>query len=423
MKNYSTHTKGLIILAFSLLLGHVASAQYEWHYVGDYSGIYSMYDADNFCIKDGAFAKVSQDGGATFSNLGLPASPLLAVHYISANELMALSSAGGSLELFHSTDGGLNFTSKGNVLDPSILLGLSNRDFYFLNADVGFIFQQVSYDGDLIDVLFKTIDGGQNWAVVEDTTAFDVSVNMYFDEEGNIFAAGNISGQGLYVSQDTGKSFTKLAGSIPVYSSGLNLAYDGQQTFFVNDVPGSGNSCCYISTDGGATFSPWASSASGGDDLAFNGPNQVLVFGGSDTTALSVDNGQTFNTVRFGADKPSGSFYFIHASDNGKAFYLNDGNAKLWVYEGSSIGVSENILHEEIAVFPNPATESISLEIPQHVEILDVNVLDLSGQVLLNQTLVGTSQQLDISTLPVGVYILTVYAQDINFAPVRFIKQ
>ena len=162
---------------------------------------------------------------------------------------------------------------------------------------------------------------------------------MYFDKNGNIFAAANIQGQGLYLSQDTGQSFTLLSGNIPNITAGINLAFDGQQTFMVNDVIGSGNSCCYISTDGGASFVPWAGSSSGGTDLAFNGPSSVLVYGTSDTTALSTDTGNSFNTVRFGTELPSGSFYFIGSADDGQGFHLHDGNAKLWFYSPNNIGL------------------------------------------------------------------------------------
>lgn len=427
MKNlnlpFANSAKLLFILAIGFLNSLQLQAQYSWHYLGNYDGVYSLYDADHFCIKDGAFAKVSQDGGASFTNLGVPAAGLLAVHYISASELMALTSAGGSLELFYSSDGGVSFTSKGNVLDPNILLGLSNRDLFFLNANVGFVFQQVSYDGDLIDVLLKTKDGGQSWNVVGDTTAFDVSVNMHFDHDGNIFAAGKLSGLGFYVSQDTGKTFTQLAGNVPVINSGTHMAFDGNQTYFVNDVPGTGNSCCYISTDGGATFTPWTASASGGSDLAFISPNNVLVFGGSDTTALSVDNGQSFNTVRFGSDKPVGSTYFIHASDNGQAFYLNDGSAQLWVYEASSIGTVENDVLIKVALFPNPAEEYLRIELPIEAPTpFEVRVMNLSGQALLRDEMEFPNSELDISSLPAGSYLLSIALEGQSPAVLHFVK-
>jgi len=148
-------------LLISFLLSPQAEAQYQWQYLGNYDGFYSLYDANHYCIKDGFFAQYTQDGGANFSNLGLPSSGLLAVHYLSSNEMMALTSAGELLELHHSTDGGATFSSKGNVLDPSIL-GLTNREFFFLDANIGFIFTQAMVDNDLVNILLKTGDGGSN---------------------------------------------------------------------------------------------------------------------------------------------------------------------------------------------------------------------------------------------------------------------
>lgn len=383
-------------------------AQHQWQYLGDYDGFYRLYDANHFCIANGRSAQYTQDGGATFTNLGLsiPASGLLAVDYVSPNELMALSSAGGSLELHYSNDGGASFSSKGTVLAPS-LLGLNNREFYFLDANVGFIFQQVMYNNNLLNLLLKTKDGGANWSIVEDTGSFDLSNNLYFDKSGNIFAAASIQGiTGLFLSQDTGKSFTSLSGSIPNITDGINLAYDGQQSFMVNNVIGSNHSCCYISRDGGANFSAWAASSGGGTGLAFNAPSNVVVLGGSDTTALSTDNGNSFSTLRFGAEKPSGSFYFIGAGADGHSFHIHDGNAKLWVYSPQKLSLNEDRTENAFSLFPNPASDYLELHSKSESRITGlVKIYDSKGQ-LHREIEPSTAERILISSLEPGCYWL-----------------
>lgn len=425
MKNYahSIISKITGFLIINVLLSFGAAAQYSWQYVGDYDGFYSLYDANHFCIKDGFTAQFTQDGGTNFTTLDLATNQILAVQYLSTSEIMALTSAGGSLELFKSTDGGTNFTSQGLVLDPAFL-GLNNREFFFIDANTGFIFNQVMYDGDLINVLFKTSNGGQNWSVVQDTTAFDVSDYMYFDKQGNIFAVGKMPTTGLYVSNDFGTTFTALGGSLPNYTSGVKLAYDGNQTYMANGIIGSSNSCCYISTDGGATFSTWSASSSGGTSLAFNSPSHVLVFGTSDTTALSTDNGASFNTVRFGVEKPSGSFYFIGSGDNDQSFYVHDGNAKLWVYDGSSVNLNELDDVVELNVFPNPTTSFIRIELPEsNQQQFSLMIHDLQGKRVIEEELTSVDPIIQVENLKQGVYIIQVFCNEFAYPPARFVKQ
>lgn len=410
-----------LLLGFFLLLTLQISAQATWQYIDNYDGFYGLYDANHFCIKDGFTAEYTNDGGASFNTLGLPANQLLALQYLSTSEIMALTSAGGSLELFRSTDGGANFNSQGTILDPAFL-GLNNREFFFLNANTGFVFNQVMFDGDLFELLLKTSDGGQNWSIVEDTTAFDVAIQMFFDRDGNIFGAAKMQGFGLYVSQDTGKTFTKLSGTIPNITSGLNFAYDGAQTFMINDVIGSGNSCCYISTDNGLSFSAWTASSSGGQALAFNRPSNVLVFGGSDTTSLSTDNGATFNTIRFGNDKPSGSIYFIGSGDDGQSFYLYDGNAKLWVYNSNSVRLNEEAF-QSFSIYPNPAKNFLQVETPQGEKLgSTIQVFEPSGRLVLKEKITSQEQMINITNLKPGSYIMKLKHNQHTYLSQHFIK-
>jgi hypothetical protein len=408
-KNSSSRQRSASLIFTFIFLSSLSpflNAQATWQYQGDYSAIYSVYDAHHYCIKDGAFAKITSDGGATYTNLGLPASGLLAVQYLSPSELMALSSAGGQLELHHSNDGGLTFNSKGTVLDASIL-GLNNREFYFLNATTGFIYNQVMFDGNLMNLLLKTENGGQSWSILGDTTGFDQSNYMYFDKDGNIFGAGSMQGYGLYVSQDTGKTFQLLNGNIPNITSGVEFAYDGVQTFMVTGVVGSNNDCCYISTDGGNSFNSWTVGTGGGQSIAFTKPGNVLIFGTSDTTALSNDNGNSFSTLRFGADKPAGSVYFIHSFDNDQGFYLYDGNAKLWIYGLNNIGLSEQMLAQTFSFCPNPVEDFIQIERPYSSPgQLQLYIYNSSGQ-LIHTHQINTLHPVNLSHLQAGTYFLS----------------
>lgn len=60
-------------------------------------------------------------------------------------------------------------------------------------------------------------------------------------------------------------------------------------------------------------------------------------------------------------------------------------------------------------VFPNPANEVLNVTIPtMNANSLNVSILDISGRVLIQETVETNAFELNVSQLPVGMYILTV---------------
>jgi aminopeptidase N len=58
-----------------------------------------------------------------------------------------------------------------------------------------------------------------------------------------------------------------------------------------------------------------------------------------------------------------------------------------------------------VALFPNPATHSVSLRLGQHPDSAgEFTLYDLSGKVVLRQPVINTSNTIDISALPKGIY-------------------
>ncbi|MFN6038210.1 MAG: T9SS type A sorting domain-containing protein, partial [Bacteroidota bacterium] len=73
-------------------------------------------------------------------------------------------------------------------------------------------------------------------------------------------------------------------------------------------------------------------------------------------------------------------------------------------------------------VYPNPANNFISVA---HSEInqneIPLNILDAEGKTVLVSSIHQSSEQIDISTLPRGIYILRLMRYGV--ASLRFIKQ
>ena len=59
-----------------------------------------------------------------------------------------------------------------------------------------------------------------------------------------------------------------------------------------------------------------------------------------------------------------------------------------------------------LQIYPNPATSTITIKIPDEELTLSIQITDLLGQILSHQT-VSTNQPIDLSTLPNGLYLLS----------------
>ena len=82
----------------------------------------------------------------------------------------------------------------------------------------------------------------------------------------------------------------------------------------------------------------------------------------------------------------------------------------------------------EIVIYPNPVQNELNIQLPADISgELNLVIIDLLGHVVAEQSIQtgGGSNgiQLNISTIPTGVYLLTVYNQNIALATQKFIKQ
>jgi len=76
--------------------------------------------------------------------------------------------------------------------------------------------------------------------------------------------------------------------------------------------------------------------------------------------------------------------------------------------------------HAEISIYPNPATDVISLQMPNYKFPCEASVFDLSGRELMRVSL--ESSQLNVAELKPGMYMITVSGRDFQ-AHATFVKQ
>jgi Secretion system C-terminal sorting domain len=88
---------------------------------------------------------------------------------------------------------------------------------------------------------------------------------------------------------------------------------------------------------------------------------------------------------------------------------------------GLSDNVSQDVGQNTIEVYPNPATQMLNLH-SKSGEISRIDLYDIRGKILLSFEGAGVDQQLDISDLDNGVYILSVKTKE-GYSSVRVVKE
>jgi hypothetical protein len=69
------------------------------------------------------------------------------------------------------------------------------------------------------------------------------------------------------------------------------------------------------------------------------------------------------------------------------------------------VGVSERSLLDQVRIFPNPASNTVSIFSPLE-NIMSIKLMDLSGKLLYAGTLTPGVQKLDLSRFASGTYLV-----------------
>ena len=69
-------------------------------------------------------------------------------------------------------------------------------------------------------------------------------------------------------------------------------------------------------------------------------------------------------------------------------------------------GIQDNRYLDDINIYPNPATDKITIEILGAIKETILAIVDIEGQLLITQQINELKTQIDINTLPSGVYFV-----------------
>lgn len=84
----------------------------------------------------------------------------------------------------------------------------------------------------------------------------------------------------------------------------------------------------------------------------------------------------------------------------------------LEIVEGVNVGIEDQVLSPEFAVFPNPATTELYLSADQSLIGAQYSILSISGQVVLSGSM--DQRPVNVVELPVGVYVVRLLNQGVE---------
>jgi photosystem II stability/assembly factor-like uncharacterized protein len=254
--------------------------------------------------------------------------------------------------IMKTTDGGNLWSSRPSGTFYSLY------SVYFTDANTGY-----AVGGG--DIILKTIDGGTNWVILYQGSTSGVFFSICFPQENVGYAVGEninpmhgtilktINGGADWTSQESGTGNSLQS----VFFTDVNTGYA---------VGGFGDGIILKTTDGGTS---WVGLTSGTSKALY-----AVYFPKADTGYAVGENGTILKTIN-----------------------------------GGGVGIDETSADPtHFKIYPNPASELISIESPVIPGITRLTVSDLQGRVLKEMEITGLKSQIDIRDLPSGIYFLTV---------------
>ena len=285
----------------------------------------------------------------------------------------------------HTMDGGYILVGESGSSDGDISNSQGGTDFWVVKLDsIGDIEWERSLGGDAGDAgrsIMQAADGGY---VVVGEVGSNNSGHVTDNHGLNDYWVVRLSPDGELEWQKT------LGGSDSDWARSVCQAPDGGYV-----VPG-----LVYSTDGDAA------GCEGADILVVK-----LSADGENIEWKKIVGGSDFETVHSIVRTPDGGYILAGETySNDGDVSGNHGGRDAWVVKLAPESASSipNITGEALplAIFPNPATQEISFNIPAEEPLLSISITDLTGRKVCHKTLSITAG-LDVSFLKDGFYTLT----------------
>lgn len=386
--------KSILVIVVAFLVNH-ASAQ--WQTNGPSPGgvgieCLTIIGSDIFAGTELSGIYISSNNGSswTSASTGLPANTTVGSIAASGSNIFAGTNGNG---IYLSTNnggswapvstglpGGANFTSI--VISGSTILAATG----------------VPYGSGV----YASTNNGASWTAANTGLPNSLDVNCLAISGSNIYAATESD---MYLSTNNGSSWTSI-------NTGLNT--------FINSVVVNGNNIyaatyahgVCLSTNSGAS---WTQELNGLTDSAIN----VIGVSGSDLIAstnnglfLSTDNAANWAPLATGITK----YDNINLTDivtsfavNSTTIFAGTGGNGVWQQLAADITAVKEVPvspSTQLNLYPNPANNNFTIETTTPGS-QQLQLFDLTGNLLITQTIQNSKTTVDASGLAAGVYLVS----------------
>lgn len=342
---------------------------------------------------DGGTNWVPQNTGTTYQLAGL--------QFIDANIGYSTSWFDDGGKIIKTVNGGTTWN------DISLnISGAHSGGIYFFSADTGFLaFGDNSISNSKI---LKTVNGGVLWDTVYSGGTGWLSF-FHFSDRNNGYAT--VSESKVLKTTDGGNNWTLLNNiGGDLWMSGVYF-FDKDTGFVGGGDYNSGGGSIFKTTDGGSTWQTLSTTYGTsimlfttdviGYAIGFDNTNVKKILkttnGGANWAFDTTPTDSTLNGISF----PTANIGYV----------VGNGGIILKTTNGTSI--AENIIKERINIYPNPASEFITLSTDiNNKSDLTLNIYNITGTLVKSEILRQNNRQINIVDLSDGVYMVEIKTKE-----------
>ena len=255
--------------------------------------------------------------------------------------------------------------------------------------------------------ILKTTNSGGTWT--SQSSGVTAILNaVHFVSPMNGYAVGDsgtilktVNGGTIWVAQNSGLtgSFRNL---YAVYAVTDNIAYAvGQNGNILKTVNGGTN---WVLQNSGLTngiFSVYCIDAS------------TAYAAGYTKVLKTTDGGSTWILQNTGINGTYDNLNGIFFTDANTGYTVGNKGRILKTTNGGGIGIEEHLAEKLTAVFPNPASDVVTLWLNQvQGSALNVNVYDVAGNLVKSELLSSGNYDIPVGDLGAGVYLIEIQSKE-----------
>lgn len=355
------------------------------------------------------------NGGTTWTpgtiDVGNPLYEVNNISPVDANTawVSALIPAEGNGVVFKTTDAGASWVQQIDTGFQSTGESFING-VHFFDANNG-----IAY-GDPVAgefEIYRTTDGGDTWTAVPGANIPNPTSGEYGYNGGNVFigSTGWLPTNKGRILKTTDMGVTWTVSQAPLTDFG-GTAQNGRMAFSTTS-----NGCLlktagtvvtyYTTTNGGSSWSA-ATPFTGTQKLLSYIPGTSTIVATSQAapvgSSYSSDNGVTWTPIE--ADMQRGVSDFVNGSTGWCAGFSSSATSDgIFRFDGTLANPTFEA-DAAIEVYPNPANNFVTIS--AELDSYDLSVTDLTGKVVLQQSLSGIENSVDVSSLSSGVYLFNI---------------